>query len=659
MSAYKRLHYSLFDILIILSGISCIVVGAMWFQKAGDTISFSIEQEQFGTISTGDGTRKLNNSLQWFQVSKSNDLFYGDVIFANENKDIEVELLDKQSKLVIPEDSMIKITKAGDDFNLDVSKGSILIKTKKTKKFNLRDKRGKVRKISIAKDSDIKISTKKSNVTVEAIKGEAELIKVNPSIPKAKPEKIKIVKDKILIVGRKKTEVMKKENIMGLKVIDPLFKALVPLTSKFKNLSYLEVSKSSSFEVSKKVPIKNALMDISKLGYGQYFVKASGEDKIDNFELTRIKPMRISFSKQDSYFIGDVLKIKWNARSDLNYKVEILNDNNKSSKVIRGNGILYRIKNDDDIRIKVTQERLKRESKKILTYQVSELLSIENIEKVQVGRNVYRNLIMKNPRQITYRVQVKDKEGKTLINKRGRKNQFLMRIDRPGAYDLKVLNEKDKRELVDSNFVIKDRITNVGKNKVIYSTSKELKANLKWKRGGNIPKDMEYVIKIYKSGNKKDPYIEKKTKKTNYVYKTDKEEKFFWKIESTIPELIDSSALFETKLSRPKFPKLFTPRIILKYIDSKECYFFKLPKYKYIRQYDVYIFNSRSKVNQNRKAMYHEVISKNSDCLSKKDLLVFEGKYYYKYKVIDRWQRKSSHSPVGEMFFPISPLESL
>jgi len=136
MSAYKRLHYSLFDILIILSGISCIVVGAMWFQKAGDTISFSIEQEQFGTISTGDGTRKLNNSLQWFQVSKSNDLFYGDVIFANENKDIEVELLDKQSKLVIPEDSMIKITKAGDDFNLDVSKGSILIKTKKTKKFN-------------------------------------------------------------------------------------------------------------------------------------------------------------------------------------------------------------------------------------------------------------------------------------------------------------------------------------------------------------------------------------------------------------------------------------------------------------------------------------------------------------------------------------------
>ena len=132
---------------------------------------------------------------------------------------------------------------------------------------------------------------------------------------------------------------------------------------------------------------------------------------------------------------------------------------------------------------------------------------------------------MKNPRQITYRVQVKDKEGKTLINKRGRKNQFLMRIDRPGAYDLKVLNEKDKRELVDSNFVIKDRITNVGKNKVIYSTSKELKANLKWKRGGNIPKDMEYVIKIYKSGNKKDPFIEKKTKKTNYVYKTKKEER--------------------------------------------------------------------------------------------------------------------------------------
>ena len=115
--------------------------------------------------------------------------------------------------------------------------------------------------------------------------------------------------------------------------------------------------------------------------------------------------------------------------------------------------------------------------------------------------------------------------------------------------------------------------------------------------------------------------------------------------------------MYETEVARPKFPKLKAPKVLLKFIKAKNCYVFSIPKVKYVSRYDVYIFSSRSKVNQNRKAMYHKLLKTNKDCLPAKDLLVFEGKYFYKFRIIDRWKRKSPYSPVGTMFFPISPLD--
>lgn len=653
MSAYKRLQYSPFDILIILSGITCIFLGIYFFNNSTSQLGNFRESERFGTVKEGNGTRKLNNSLQWFELSQNNPLYYGDVIFANENKDIEIESMDKESTLVVPEDSMIKITKDGDEFNLDVSKGSILIKTKGVRRIRLRDKRGKVRKLTISKNSNIKISSRKSNVTVEAIKGEAELTRVNAKKVK---EAVKIKKDKILVVGRKKAEIISRVNIMALKTADPLHVSQLPLTGKFKQTPSLEVSKSRKFTKSQFLTVREGKLNINNLGYGRYYVRGRDKTKMDSFELSNLKPMRVNISKQDSYFPGDVLTISWTGKPSLRYKVEVSGEE-PVDKVVTGNKLGYRLANGDDILIKVTDLKFNRTTKKVLSFQISKLIEVVDIKEVQVKQKVYRNLLLKNPRKMNYRIKVSDKNGKTVINKVSKVEKFLMKVEKPGAYDIKITNSKFKEPFVDTNFVIKDRITNAGRKKVFYSTSKELKANLQWKRGGNIPKDMEYVIKIFKSKDKTKPFIEKKTKKTNYVYKAKKEEKFFWKIESTIPELIDSSALFETRVARPKFPKLKSPKVLLKYNKAKKCYNFSVPKVKYVSKYDIYIFSSRSKVNQNRKAMYHRMLKTNGDCLPAKDLLVFEGKYYYKYRIFDRWKRKSPYSPVGTMFFPISPLD--
>jgi len=50
--------------------------------------------------------------------------------------------------------------------------------------------------------------------------------------------------------------------------------------------------------------------------------------------------------------------------------------------------------------------------------------------------------------------------------------------------------------------------------------------------------------------------------------------------------------------------------------------------------------------------MYRKKLSTNSDCIKSKG----EGKYFYKYRLIDIWGRKSKFSKMGEIFFPISPL---
>ena len=99
MNAYKRLHYSPFDYLIVLAGLFCILMGAYFFNSSFTDSKFRTG-ERFGTVNEGEGTRKLSNSLQWFEVNKNNPLYYGDVIFANNGKDIKISLLDQDLSLI-------------------------------------------------------------------------------------------------------------------------------------------------------------------------------------------------------------------------------------------------------------------------------------------------------------------------------------------------------------------------------------------------------------------------------------------------------------------------------------------------------------------------------------------------------------------------------
>ena len=91
----------------------------------------------------------------------------------------------------------------------------------------------------------------------------------------------------------------------------------------------------------------------------------------------------------------------------------------------------------------------------------------------------------------------------------------------------------------------------------------------------------------------------------------------------------------------------------LKFLDSKDCHEYELQKNKFARKYEVFIYSSRQIVKGKNKLMYKKTLSINKDCIPSTG----EGKYLYKYRIIDKWGRVSDFSPRGEIFFPISPLD--
>lgn len=68
--------------------------------------------------------RKALSSLLWLESRNKEELFYGDEIMTGENSHIEVIFLD-QSKLEIPEKSLVRLTKTSEGVEINLLKGAI------------------------------------------------------------------------------------------------------------------------------------------------------------------------------------------------------------------------------------------------------------------------------------------------------------------------------------------------------------------------------------------------------------------------------------------------------------------------------------------------------------------------------------------------------
>ncbi len=649
MNMHKRLEYSPVDITIALIGLVLITLGSYLFIGDSSKSNNFRLNEEFGVISKGKGSRKFGNSLQFFNVSEKEKLYYGDVVFANEENPIEIKIAsDLSSKLIIPKDSMVKIQKEGDEFNLDVSKGSIFFNSNRNRNIQVKYKRGRVQRLKVAKNSQVKISTKKSNLMVEAIKGQVSLQK-----PKAPPVEVK--KGKVLMVGPKESKVVSKLEILLVDEIDPVFLNQVKVNPKLTGIKSFEISTSEDFKNSVKLKSVGGMLNIGALSLGHFYIRFDQKSGYDEFDLKATKPLSLKVKGRDKYYQGDDLIIQWNGRPELMYRLNVtIAGKENYSKLVQGNKSLFSIQDKGKFVFSIEEQRFGRQSNTVsLDIDLNKDLDILAFSGKDDPFSTQRSISLKNPRNKKFGFILKDENERKVLKKTySRELINLPKSLKPGKYELFIVNLANGKPYYRENFEVGDKVILNKTRKVISSERKNFSLKLSWKRGGDYPKGLDYTLSVFKDDNPT-PIVTKKLEGNSYLFKTSSVGSYTWQVQSGNERLVKSSQIESFKFVRPSVGKLQAPKIILKFLDSKDCHEYELQKNKFARKYEVFIYSSRQIVKGKNKLMYKKTLSINKDCIPSTG----EGKYLYKYRIIDKWGRVSDFSPRGEIFFPISPLD--
>lgn len=422
---------------------------------------------------------------------------------------------------------------------------------------------------------------------------------------------------------------------------------------KFKKVKVLELSNKEDFKKVSKIKITDGKFDVRHLPYGRYHIREPKKFEFDSFEVKEMLPITMKIVEKEEYFQGDSISISWNGRSELMYRIEI-DGKNPINKLVQGNSYVYSVQNTENTKFKITEQKFERSAEKSINFTVSKDLDIIGLQEVEKNGKIYKVLKLRNPRKIKYGYKLVNQDGKVFKKQRLRSEEILINAAKPGLYTVLLIDIKRKVQYYKTEFTLIDSITNNQTKEVVYSEGSKFKINLKWKRQGTHPEKPEYTLRVYEADNSTEPIIEEKLTESNYEFVSDDPGTFQWQVSSNAPEQLNSSAIYPFSISRPVIGVLGTPKIILKYMEDGDCNQFIIPKNKYSKLYDVFMYSSKRKIKGSWKQVYHKRLKTNKDCIKSKG----EGKYYYKYRIEDKWNRKTQFSEMGTIFFPISPLDN-
>ncbi|MBT4790891.1 MAG: hypothetical protein HON90_04920, partial [Halobacteriovoraceae bacterium] len=392
-------------------------------------------------------------------------------------------------------------------------------------------------------------------------------------------------------------------------------------------------------------------INTKNLEYGVYYIRQVDGESYDSFELKEIFPLKIKMVEKEKYYQGDKIKIAWNGRPELMYRVEV-KSKTPVNKLVQGNLFEFSIQNTEEIEITITEQKFERSSTAKVSMSISKDLDIIGVQELDGAGVGIHQLQLKNPRKVSFRVQVRNNLNKLIINKVTTKELIDLKIGKPGLYSVKLLNIKTKNEYYSTELTVNDKLINNGTPKQFISVGKDFPVLLKWNTAGSYASSTLFKVKIFNINELDEPIFETETSSNQLKYTFKNETEFKWSVEAVAVESIKASVIHSSKATRPEIPTVKATKIILSYVEDKDCYLYNIPAYKHTQKYDVFVYSSRTKVKGSWKIMYRKKLSTNSDCIKSKG----EGKYFYKYRLIDIWGRKSKFSKMGEIFFPISPL---
>lgn len=410
-----------------------------------------------------------------------------------------------------------------------------------------------------------------------------------------------------------------------------------------------------SYYVAHRSP-KGKLVDLGILNVGTY-------------KAPKIKPQAVAEAK---IFRGEQVKFQWEKPlgQKLNYQVEV-EAADGTKKVLKTNKNQVRVlpKSEKGIRYRV---RVNNPAAPWSNWQKKKVRFREGLEVPQPLKDqkaVLTTPKVKVPLAVKGTKFVKDYEitlakdrelkEKVFTKVRQRPNLLVSMVE-PGEYFWKI-KKKGKLSKYDSGvqrLVVNKPIARVDKDKYIsfQSTLKRdvAKAKLNW-----IPttKNEEVIVQV--SDNKKfeNPLIEKKVNTNDLDVDLPKLGSYYWRVLPTKETKEKEKFIVESppvKLDVGLVPILGRPRlatkqiIYYKVVRGVGVHEIKLPKQDWAKHYHINICEDLSckKVIVNKKFKSRRGFWKSQR----------SGRYYYKIRVTDKWDRIGPWSQIEELIFPISPL---
>lgn len=606
--------------------------------------------------------RKVTGTLTFNPAQPKEVLFKGDQILTDEDDKAEVVFLDK-TFLDIPPNSLIKLGFDNGKFDIELVKGFIDINLsqgvdtvtvrKGEKTYKLESQKGKVQ-----------IITGKGDLQFKAIEGN---INVRDSQSKAAPKQIKPVVSNFKIIKPSSREQFdpNTQDSLSIRV------GMASSAANGKPLPEVAISKSPTFEKTKIIKLKpedlgkDQKIKLPKPGFYYIGIKEQGETtyRVTPFEVIPLVPpiiMNPNKGKTLEFYKGEKLPLSWTGKQD-KYVVEIKSgkqvkrfktSNNKIFLPVVASGkISYRVKvnkksapwsnwSSQEIKVKSGLTVDKKTTPDVLFKErLKEPLTLA----VTSDKAAEKGFLFEVSKEKTFK--------EPIFRKNMKDTKFNWKGPAPGIYYWRAssLNNKAKSTGV-QKVVVKApaiRVSNTYKGE-FESAQKKPKVRLQWREE---IKETPYKLVVKDSLDK--IIVEKEVKGNQ----TDVELPNLGAYKWSIAPIKNNEILTPTKplpmlVTLPK--KLVEPEIkpeqIIYYKDfnGSAAYQIELPKTKHAKSYYLEVYKD--------KAMKRLVFKKTFPQAMGYWISNRSGKYYYRVKVTDKWNRESSFSKLGTLIFPISPL---
>jgi len=304
---FKRFNLSHFDSAIMAMGVSLIAIGTYYYQVDMDSMLSSSSGNVVGRLIDGRGNQKRIGNLFWLPLNRDAQIWNGDKIFANQDEQINIELIKSKAVVNVPKKSLVVITENQNDLVLNLDRGQISISSgPKDVSFKIRSSTGLSKSIKVKPKSVINLKKIDDNTLLDVKEGKADLL-LNQG-----QANISVGTNDLVRVSSSNLEKVKMNNLVKTANIDPLVEQNINLVSNKFEGETAEIYESLGSKPIKSEVIKNGEINIDDISPGSYFVKIANSQLLDRIQIKEYRPISVDVSHIKSDVLqGEKIDFKW------------------------------------------------------------------------------------------------------------------------------------------------------------------------------------------------------------------------------------------------------------------------------------------------------------------------------------------------------------